>query len=89
MVWDKAFRYMSSDPEVLKRAKELSAFFEQRVKDIEQVSFKEVLAKNANDPNSAAGELKSNLQKYQKELAQKVQNDQSTEKRQTTQKIQA
>jgi hypothetical protein len=61
MVWDKAFRYMKDDPEVYKRAKELSTFFEQKVKDIESISFKEVISKNPGDPNSAVGELKSNL----------------------------
>lgn len=58
-VWDKAFRFMKDDPDVYKRARELSSFFEQRVKDIENVSMKEVLNKNPNDPNSAVNELKS------------------------------
>lgn len=50
---------MKDDPDVYKRARELSSFFEQRVKDIENVSMKEVLNKNPNDPNSAVNELKS------------------------------
>eukprot|EP00347_Sterkiella_histriomuscorum_P018127 403346686 len=88
MVWDKAFQYMKDDPEVYQKAKELSSYFEQKVKDIEQVSFREVLSKNPNDPNSAAGELKSNLQKYQKELSQKIQKDQAVEKIQSQNKQQ-
>lgn len=39
------------------------------------MSFKEVLVKNANDPNSAVNEIKNTLSKYQKELEQKVAKD--------------
>lgn len=59
MVWDKAFRYMSDDPEALKKAKELSSFFEQKVKEIESMSIKDVITKNPLDQNSAVSELKS------------------------------
>jgi len=52
IVFDKAFRFMKNDAEVYKAARNLSAFFEQKVKDIENVSMKEVLNKGASDPNN-------------------------------------
>lgn len=64
MVWDKAFRYMSDEPETLRKAKELSSFFEQKVKEIESLSLKDVITKNVVDPNSAVNELKNTTQKY-------------------------
>lgn len=68
---------MNEDPEIYKRAKELSTFFEQRVKDIENVSMKEILNKDPHDPNSAINELKNVTSKYKNELAQKVSKDHS------------
>jgi hypothetical protein len=55
---------MKEDPETYKRAKELSSFFEQKVKEIEQANISQVIQKGANDPNSAVSELKSNINKY-------------------------
>jgi hypothetical protein len=35
IIWDKAYRFMKEDGEAYKRARELSQFFELRVKEIE------------------------------------------------------
>lgn len=53
-MFDKAFRYQKQDSEVFQAAKGLSAFFEARVKEIENVSMKEVINKGITDPNNAA-----------------------------------
>lgn len=55
---------MSDEPETLRKAKELSSFFEQKVKEIESLSLKDVITKNVVDPNSAVNELKNTTQKY-------------------------
>jgi len=77
-VFDRAFRFNKEDPEIYKRAREMSVLFEQKAKDIENVSLKEVLNKAPNDPYSAANEVKNVAARYHKELQQKMAKDGSS-----------